>query len=131
MSWEAKWSLRAPEPFEEPAGVALALRRDGVQESGFDHTGLHAGPCQALDALIEERPGQGTRFAGNGDDHTVEVRRARVADRADGVDGVWAVLSDGEDMHGKTFRGNPGLPETLPVRRGLREPRFQRGPGEA
>ena len=63
-SWEAKWSLRAPEPFEEPAGVALALRRDGVQESGFDHTGLHAGPCQALDALIEERPSQGLGLLG-------------------------------------------------------------------
>src|SRR5829696_7149504 len=128
--WKAKWSLLAPEPFEEPAGVALALRRDGVQEGWFDHAGLHACTCQALHALVEEGSRQGTRFARDGDDHAIEVRRAGVADSADGVDGVWAVLSDGEDVHGRTFRGNPGLPEALPVRRSLCEPRIQRGPGE-
>src|SRR5687767_687641 len=80
-SWATNRSLRAPEPFEEPAGVALALRRDGVQEGGFDHAGLHACPCQAFHALVEQGSRQGTRFARNGDDHAVEVRRARVADR--------------------------------------------------
>src|SRR5918995_6454680 len=123
-NWETKWSLQAPEPFEEPSGVALALRRNGVQEGGFYHAGLHTGPCQALHTLVEERPGQGARFARDGDDHTVEVRRAGVADRADGVDGVRAVLADGEDLQGGTFLGDPGLPETLPVRRGLRETRL-------
>src|ERR687893_197301 len=118
-SWETKRSLRPPEPFEEPSGVALALRRNGVQEGGFYHAGLHPGPCQALHALVEERPGQGTRFARDGDDHTVEARRAGVPDRADRVDGVRAVLADGEDVQGGTFLGNPGLPEALPVRSGL------------
>src|SRR5215211_4647954 len=99
-SWEAMWSLRASEPFEEATGVALALRRDGVQEGWFDHSGLHAGPRQALYALVEEGSRQGTRFVRNGDDHTVKVRRARVADRADGIDGVRTVLADGEDMYG-------------------------------
>src|SRR5919107_3068728 len=98
MSWKTNCSLRSPEPFEEPAGVALALSRDGVQEGGFDHADLHAGPCQAFHALVEEGSRQGTRFARNGDDDTIEVRRARVADRADIVDGVWAVLSNGEDV---------------------------------
>src|ERR687897_3417667 len=130
-SWEAKWSLRAPESFEEPAGVALALRRDGVQEGGFDHAGRHAGTGKALHALIEKGSRQRTRFARDGDDHTIQVLRARVADRADGVDGLRAVLSDCEDVHGRTFRGSPGLPETLPVRRSLCEPCFQRGPGES
>src|SRR5918995_1994777 len=129
-NWETKWSLQAPEPFEEPSGVALALCRDGVQEGGFYHAGLHAGPCQAVHALVEERPSQGTRFARDGDDHTVEARRARVTDRADGVDGVRAVLTDGEDVQGGTFLGNPGLPKALPMRCRLREPCLQRGPGE-
>src|SRR5918994_4284040 len=104
-SWEAKWSLRAPKPFEEPAGVALTLRRDGVQEGRFDHSGLHAVTYQAPHALVEEGSCQGTRFARDGDDYTVEMRRGRVADRADGVDGVRAVLSDGEEVQGRTFCG--------------------------
>src|SRR5215211_4090681 len=130
-SWEAKWSLRIPEPLEEAAGVALALRRDGVQEGRFDHAGLHAGLCEALYALVEEGARQGTRFARDGDDHTVEVRRARVADRTDGVDGVRTILADGEDVHGRTFRRTPGFPHATPERRGLREPGFQRCPGES
>src|SRR5215210_423153 len=130
-SWEAKWSLHAPEPFEEATGVPLALSRDGVQQCGFDHAGLHACPCQALYALVEQRSRQGTRSFRNGDDHTVEVRRARVADCADGVDGVGAVLADGEDVHARTFRKTPGLPQALPERRSLRGPGFQCGPGES
>ena len=110
MSWETKWSLRAPEPFEEPAGVALALCGDGVQEGGFYHAGLHAGLCQALYALVEEGSRQGTRFARDGDDHTVEVRRATIADGTDGVDGVRAVLADGEDMQGGPSAWEPGSP---------------------
>src|SRR5215212_714326 len=130
-SWEAKWFLRIPEPLEEAAGVALALRRDGVQEGRFDHAGLHARLCQALYALVEEGTRQRTRFARDGDDHTVEVRRARVTDRADGVDGVRTILADGEDVHGRTFRRTLGLPHAPPERLGLRESGFQRCPGES
>src|ERR687890_967405 len=130
-SWEAKWSLGAPEPFEEATGVPLALHRDGVQEGWFDHADLYASPRQSLDTLVEEGSSQGTRLVRDGDYHSVEVRCARVADRADGVDRVRTVLANGEDVHGSiTFR-IPVLPQALPERRSLREPGFQGGPGES
>src|SRR5215210_2761968 len=123
--------LRAPEPLEEATGVALALRRDGVQQGRFDHAGLHACPRQTLDALVEEGARQRTRLLRDGDNHTVEVPYARITDRAYGVDGVGAILADGEDVHGSNFRRVPVLPQALPERRSLRKPGFQRGPGES
>src|SRR5919107_1060920 len=130
-SWKAKWSLRSPEPFEEATGVPLALHRDGVQEGWFDHADLYAGPRQTLDTLVEEGTSQGTRLVGDGDDHSVEVRCARVADRADGVDRVRTVLANGEDVHESISFRIPVLPQALPERRSLREPGFQGGPGES
>ena len=114
------------------ASVAFALRGDGVQEGRLDHSRLHAGPRQVLDALVEEGSRKGAGFVGDSDDHTVQMRHWRVARGAYGVYGVGAVLADGEDVGGRSFggRGAAGLPQALPERRGLREPRFQRGPRE-
>ena len=126
-------SLEDPESFEEPARVALTFLGEGVQERRLHHPCPDAGAGQALDALIEEGARKRARPVGDGDDQAVEARRARVAERDDGVYGVRAVLAYGEDVKewGFGIRGALGLPEARPVCGGLREPGIQRGLGEA
>ena len=46
--------LHKPEPLEEATGVALALRRNGVQQGWLYHSRLHSCLCKALYALVEE-----------------------------------------------------------------------------
>ena len=79
------------------AGVALALRGDGVQECRLNHPRLHAALRQASHALVEEGPRQGTLLDGYGDDHTVQVRR-RGVHGSYGVYRLGAVLAEDEDV---------------------------------
>src|SRR5918994_260957 len=132
-SCEAIGSLEDLESFEEPAGGSLAFLRDGVQEGRLHHACPDPGAGQALDALIEEGARKRARPVGEGDDQAVKARRAGVAERADGVYGVRAVLAYGEDVKewGFGIRGALGLPEARPVCGCLREPGIQRGLGEA
>jgi hypothetical protein len=125
--------LRSLEAREEAPGVALALFGDGVEEGWLYHAGLDPGFGEALDALVEERAGQGARAVGDGDDHPVEVRSRWVTDGADGVHGVGAVLAYGEDVDDRGSGGHrtSPLPQALPERGGLGVPGLERRPREA
>jgi hypothetical protein len=104
-----------------------------MQKGRLDSPNLDASLCEPLDTLVKERTGQRARTIRDRDDHTIEMGGPRLANRADGVHGVGAILPNSEDVHLwslEHLRASRS-PQMLPTGGSLRVPGAQSRHGEA
>lgn len=103
-----------------------------MQQRGLYETGPDTRSGQAFHSLVEQGPGKRARTARYRDDHAVETRIFTVTGRPYGVNSVWPILPDNEDVNERTIEGFCAslLAQTLPERCRLGIPGAQRNPRE-